>query len=292
MENSAKALYIAGSLLIALAVISMLVAAFNNMGAVQETKDDIQSQEALIAFNREYEAFNKRIMYGVDVISCINKAISNNEQFAKNGKWAASDISDDEAAIQVEVLLKEPLKESMQIYYVNDKNKETKLYNISVEVLLEEFNEPFDEFFKFDSTNLLTSMDDSKSKKNVSEFFKENGPSTFWEGSINMEKVSAKNYASEFADGSKMYVMQLLDKSPSKKTQVQYAEGDKSLVELVKYSNNLEIVKTNESTNEKVWSSVKWTTVLADFKKRKFSCVDFHYNDNTGRIESIIFKEK
>ena len=39
------------------------------------------------------------------------------------------------------------------------------------------------------------------------------------------------------------------------------------------------------------WVYVKWTTALADFKRKKFICDQIHYSENTGRVDNIVFKE-
>lgn len=284
MENSAKALYIAGSLLIALVVISLLVAAFNNIGGVQKTKDDIEYQESIVAFNREYEAYNNRIMLGVDVISCINKAINNNEQFAKNGKWARTKNLDNESAVQIEVLLKDQLKESMQIYTISDTGKELKYFEGEEFWSMKEvknddqFKESIDNFFDVDLKEILVS-DEILKASNVKQLF---GDETSLSQEIEMEEYSGKDY----------YVMQLLDDAALKKTKVKFEKGNTGLLSLAKYFDNREIVRVNKNSGPKVWSSVKWTTVLSDFKKRKFECAEVFYNDNTGKIDSMVFIEK
>ena len=48
---------------------------------------------------------------------------------------------------------------------------------------------------------------------------------------------------------------------------------------------------TNRKDNLTEWSSMTWETALYDFKKRRFTCEDMHYNDETGQIDIIIFKE-
>ena len=63
MENAAKALLIAGGVLI------------SNITSRQE---QITKENQLNAFNAEYEAFNKPLMYGVDVITLANKVNQNN----------------------------------------------------------------------------------------------------------------------------------------------------------------------------------------------------------------------
>lgn len=38
-------------------------------------------QKELITFNKGFEAYNKKVMYGIDIISVLNKAIDNNRKY-------------------------------------------------------------------------------------------------------------------------------------------------------------------------------------------------------------------
>lgn len=78
MENAAKALEIAGGVLIALLIISLFVYMFNQVSYHQSMQNQNLETQKLEAFNKTYEAYNKSILYGADVISVINMAISNN----------------------------------------------------------------------------------------------------------------------------------------------------------------------------------------------------------------------
>ena len=79
MENATKALIIAGGILLAIITISVLLYSFNTMSWFQESKQDIDELEQINKYNQEYEVFNKKVMRGTDVVSALNKAISNNE---------------------------------------------------------------------------------------------------------------------------------------------------------------------------------------------------------------------
>lgn len=85
MENASKALLIAGGILLAILIMSALVFMFS------ATKNFSTSQEAktlakqISEFNSEYEAYNKTIMYGVDVITVINKSIDYNQRRGEKG---------------------------------------------------------------------------------------------------------------------------------------------------------------------------------------------------------------
>lgn len=87
MENASKALLIAGGVLIALVIISMFIMMFSRMSNMQEEQEKKTQIEQLAAFNAEYEAYNKKVMYGVDVITLINKTAENNKKYFENADY-------------------------------------------------------------------------------------------------------------------------------------------------------------------------------------------------------------
>ena len=54
---------------------------FGNVSTLVGETDKDTTEEQIIAFNKEYEAFNKKIMYGADVITVFNKAMDNNKTY-------------------------------------------------------------------------------------------------------------------------------------------------------------------------------------------------------------------
>lgn len=78
MENASKALIIAGSILIAIIILSVLIYVFGTYRNLAKTQEDTAQQQEIAAFNRQYEAYNKQYLYGAEVITLINKAIDNN----------------------------------------------------------------------------------------------------------------------------------------------------------------------------------------------------------------------
>ena len=80
MENAAKALVIAGGILLAIMTLSLLVYMVGSTSRLAQAQDSKKAAEQLAAFNNEYEAYNKRVMYGTEVISVMNKAIVHNEK--------------------------------------------------------------------------------------------------------------------------------------------------------------------------------------------------------------------
>lgn len=79
MENASKALLIAGGILIAMIVISIFIMGYSNITQLAQTEVDAELKQQIDDYNKPYLAFNKNTMYGIDVISALNLAISNNK---------------------------------------------------------------------------------------------------------------------------------------------------------------------------------------------------------------------
>ncbi len=78
MDNAVKALEIAGGILIAILVISLFIYMFAQVGYNQAMQNSNIETQKLLQFNKKYEAYNKNLLYGTDVLSVINMARSNN----------------------------------------------------------------------------------------------------------------------------------------------------------------------------------------------------------------------
>ena len=72
MENATKALLIAGGILLALITLSILVYSYNQLNWFQNLNKDSKEVELTEKYNAEYEVYNKKIMYGTELISIIN----------------------------------------------------------------------------------------------------------------------------------------------------------------------------------------------------------------------------
>lgn len=81
MENASKALLIAGGILIAMITISIFFYMFSQISEMKNITDKDTSQEELLAYNQAFESYNKKLMYGADIISVINKAMDNNKRY-------------------------------------------------------------------------------------------------------------------------------------------------------------------------------------------------------------------
>lgn len=79
MENASKALLIAGGILLAVLVLSLLGLLLSNISSNQLAQEKRLEEEQLQEFNQQWEAYNKKALFGADIITVVNKAIQNNK---------------------------------------------------------------------------------------------------------------------------------------------------------------------------------------------------------------------
>lgn len=84
MENAAKALIMAGGIFLAIALITFGVYTYTTLNKLANAQDEQTEQQQLVDFNKSYEAYNRSIMYGTDLITVINKANDNNALYDDN----------------------------------------------------------------------------------------------------------------------------------------------------------------------------------------------------------------
>ena len=71
MENASKALIMAGSVLIALLVIGLLVIGYNQLSGLEQTRTDSDVNQKMVEYMRQFEQFN-RTLYGSELLSLAN----------------------------------------------------------------------------------------------------------------------------------------------------------------------------------------------------------------------------
>ena len=76
MESANKAIMMAGGMLFAIMIMSLVAFVFSKLTTLPTEEDSKLLIQQAAAFNNEYTAYDKRIMYGVDLISVLNKALS------------------------------------------------------------------------------------------------------------------------------------------------------------------------------------------------------------------------
>ena len=100
MENASKALIMAGGVLIAVLIIGLFVYMFTSVSSNYRSEEDIKRTEEITEYNNQFVSYNKKLIRGSEIISLINKAISNNEKY--------QDVP--EYQIEIEFTLLDPIK--------------------------------------------------------------------------------------------------------------------------------------------------------------------------------------
>lgn len=107
MENASKALLMAGGVLIAVLIISLFVYMFTSASSMFQTEEDVERIQEIEEYNKQYESYNRNLLRGTDLISLMNKVISNNAKYEDEGT---------ETIEEYRVTIKFKLKEDLAIY--------------------------------------------------------------------------------------------------------------------------------------------------------------------------------
>lgn len=94
MENASKALLIAGGVLIAILIVSVLVVTLNIVNSNQRTREKALATEQLAEFNQKYESYNKKALRGTDIITLMKMAIENNNSATSDNPYYINVVID------------------------------------------------------------------------------------------------------------------------------------------------------------------------------------------------------
>lgn len=83
MENASKALLMAGGVLIAIIIISLLVKTYGNIGAFQKQQISAEEAERIEAYNKEYTKYLNQYVYGTEVVTVVN-CVANYQEKTNN----------------------------------------------------------------------------------------------------------------------------------------------------------------------------------------------------------------
>ena len=91
MENASKALIMAGSVLIALVVISFLVMFFDELQSLKKTESNVEQIQKSEEFNKQYDVY-ARDVYGSEILSLANKINDYNKRIAENDGYTKIEL--------------------------------------------------------------------------------------------------------------------------------------------------------------------------------------------------------
>ena len=112
MENASRAILMAGGILIAVILISILILAFNKISDFKQVEIDKESREQIVKFNNIFLSYKKNAMYGTDIISILNLAIDNNIKYKVNS-------DSEEYFVNIGFTLNQEIKDIIYVYTLN-----------------------------------------------------------------------------------------------------------------------------------------------------------------------------
>ena len=87
MENASKALLIAGGILIGMLVLSLFVYMLRMVSGMKNNEKTLEDSKKNAAWNEQWTAYNKTVIYGNEVVTVMNKAAYNNEEYSDNANY-------------------------------------------------------------------------------------------------------------------------------------------------------------------------------------------------------------
>ena len=130
MENATKALIIAGGMLIAMLIIGLLTWGYTQLRSMQQSDVTEEERQQIVEFNERFEAYNKKVVRGYQMISLSNLVLDTNSRYTEEEGYMpvtiiVNGLSSEEAE-------KEDLVNYIQTYYdsmtSNEKNALKQLY--------------------------------------------------------------------------------------------------------------------------------------------------------------------
>ena len=328
MENAAKALTIAGNVLLAVIILSLVMYFYNTWRQIPLEEEAALLVEQAQVFNKQYEVFDKKLMYGVDVLSCVNKAISNNEKYV-TGSWLSGALSPTEFAIEVEVILDEPLEEEVTVYYHKytttsyvDPTTNITLYDSNYKEIVDNkemsISTPDDRGTEGASNisfqDLLTAKTKPKFKlpnnTYISTMYNETGLNDWDDVKVKSQIIKLKtNLGKGFESNIGSYHKYTILKGDYNKDVIATPVEEVFLKQLISTittftTSDSQLIYNNDDETLTKWSKIEWVPAVSAFKNKKFRCegIDntsgkpngtsgIHYNERTGAIDKLTFVE-
>lgn len=285
MEDMSKALIIAGSVLISILIISLLMYFARSISVLEKGKRNVQITEEVAEFNAGFEIYEKSLMYGTDVLSCLNKAQNNNQKYVNNSHFSRDNLdytTREEYLINVEVRIKKAIVETVNVYTLDDRGK--KVINVS-----DTYNsvKPFgtnDPHFKLPTVTWYYFNNNGKVTKKTGNY-----ADVLWEGYPQNRTFSLKT--------NELNTVIKANMNASDEPYRLYSTGTDDgkigkLAALLSTATETEQTIINpDSSLYGEWHSVVWKTAAHDFKTRKFKCTGVEYSEQSTRICLLKFEE-
>ena len=302
MENASYALRIAAATLIAVMIIALIVFVFQKLRNYQQSQEDAVTRENMAQFNKTFEVYDKSLMYGTDVLSCLNQAESNNQKYVYNiysnsnsGDSITSELIE-ELMVQVKVKLETDIEEEIKVYYRNDSTG-TIMQVTSAQMAssnLSNYNfKPFSNSKGFSLPNITFyyfTRETSSTRK--IQKYTEGYANLMWTNDSDSLSTNFKLKPGTYKTSMEKGEYKLVADEGTSEEQ----DNTGKLIALLSTVTEYEQTIYNDTytgtgyTGSNGWYSATWVTTVYDFKTRKFKCSNIGYSD-TGYINYLEFEE-
>lgn len=294
MENSAYGLKMAGGMLMVVLVISLILYTFDNMKKFPNENQTRKYEEQIQVFNKEYEVYNKKQMYGTDIISCLNLAYNNNTTLRVFGDstepnsltlFSSSTKGVEQRKVEVTAKLKDSLKTNIEVYYYNPQtHTESKVGAAQQLSTIINQTQTLNEVFRGmqgEFIDIKPILEDIYQVNNINSM-------------TIMELVNTSNLDNKYSINNIV-----LNKQFHKNVIEKNKANSKEIHKLMRYTGRpvIEIKNNAWNINNNSWTKIVIKTPASDLKNRKFKCTGIEYYLDPkdiyadGRIKSISFVE-
>ena len=269
LENASKALIIAGGVLIAILMISLILYARASISEYQNSKTELENVERIAKFNEQFAQYDRKDVAGYELISLANKVADYNAKYSNKGT-----NNEGYNAITLKI-------------------------NITKEQIKNNLSRDGTNIYLFKNVNINDIFTQSDTKNGIKEFIDSNLQAESEYGGIDVVSVIAKNIDSIFLTPERIQ---------SYITNKKISEIDQKRNAIKKFnsllSSNGTIQPLDISTDDKVKDSFdnhlmkeyKYKNAIykyyeyIQFKRSIFSCKEMDYDNDTGRISYIVYK--
>ena len=262
--NMTQALKLAGGILIALVLISGLTIMFGKLSPSQNTLEDIKAFEQTLKFNKEFEVYDKDIMYGVDVISAINKAASYNKAYID--EYGYTEDLKDNYLVDIEIVSNVTLQQNFSVTKLERRNDR----------LLEQTT-TFGELNSESQNEIIDKLNRKVYIANTRDIINQlRTTNTFPNFTIGQNTNLITNNGDYIHDDIFEYII---------------APSTKELKVTVQNTDTSDTTPEALATGVEQWYKATFEIYAYSFKTKRFRCVGTEYSDVTQRITKLVFTE-
>lgn len=255
MENATKALLIAAGVMLSLMILSLLVLGYNEISSYYSDKQKVTQAKQISEFNSKYENYNRKNVRGNDLISLINRIIDYNDREV---------YADGTNYKRIEVTITIGTSNLDQFKYITESQKE--------------------KYLPFTYTSILPS---NGKITNIS-----NSDNQLVQLTTTINNVITANQSLGITDTN----LQRLSSNISNivltnATENSTAESDvKDKQKRLTLLNNILKVPIAESNIKTIKQITCQYYEYTQFKRARFNCTEFKYDEQTGRVCEINFE--